>query len=1084
MIMNLEQRRREVRKYTQIRRTYNLDLEESTMARTRIKISKIANDCKNPERAYRAMMTGITARYKLDKAYNRLDMMREMAKYNLVLNSTEKLSKQICSSIKHKPNKDKEVSKQIMKWKLQDTYTDLRHQQSEYNETLKNNKEILRPEHYAIKARYSSAFKIALSDLRHYTRTKTKKKIAFLKNRKNEETRINRHRVTEVEGIQISDKPIPDEFESRPRCYGGTVLATEEEKVLALPPKFAIYGDVNKRDCEAEIEKALTKLRWSKMNEGKESRQYVYDASCKELDFRKQRPTDFPFNKRTIAPKPGEKEEEIKMLNLKQELMKEIGSYIKENNNMKMSNLTTEEKKGIQSLKKRKDLIIAQTDKSGRFSIDSRDNYMEAMQTHIENDDTITEEEHEEAQKEINAHSIFWCRILSLSKETGKNEEANERNHLRSKNNLLVDSCELPPVYGLRKDHKAVENDYKGPPLRPVCDATSGYLNKLAHLMSKILIQFWKNEEENCTSTEELLADFDELNEVGLTSEHFVGSADVKALYPSLDIDCVIENVGKMIVESEIDVKGLDMQELGLYLSLTRDRQYLEDRGIASWCPTRRTHLGRKPKITAHANKEDRKSRFEIWIPITQQPEEKVVQKAMFAEGIKVALEKIMKNHFYAFGESKRRQKEGGPIGLVLTDPVAKIFMTYWDRCFKRAAEEQGFEIALYRRYVDDITIIAREVSNGTGNDEMEDGGKPRDERGMNRLQEIGNSIMPSIQIEVEYPSKYTEKKMPVLDIKVWVERQQNEEQYEILYEFYAKKIATKMVLHARSAIPWRDKRNILTQEVIRRLKNCSLSLPWRMKSEHLEEFNLKMQFSGYTAKFRAEVLKSGIQAYDKMRENDKKKKVPLHRPRKWKQQEREEEKRYKRENWYRRGNNDSVIFIPATPKGELKRRLMEKVQNVEIGLRIVEKNGTTMKSMFQRAKLDKAPCADKSCLVCKKDKKYICRQESVTYEMKCETCEAQYIGETSRTAYTRIKEHMMDQKNKTENSVLWRHSRDNHGGEEQAVEAKVRKGFRGDATLRQITEALDIKHEMPTINQKEEWAGPLRLPQLEVNTE
>ena len=44
MIMNLEQRRREVRKYTQIRRTYNLDLEESTMARTRNKISKIAND--------------------------------------------------------------------------------------------------------------------------------------------------------------------------------------------------------------------------------------------------------------------------------------------------------------------------------------------------------------------------------------------------------------------------------------------------------------------------------------------------------------------------------------------------------------------------------------------------------------------------------------------------------------------------------------------------------------------------------------------------------------------------------------------------------------------------------------------------------------------------------------------------------------------------------------------------------------------------------------------------------------------------------------------------------------------------------
>ena len=78
----------------------------------------------------------------------------------------------------------------------------------------------------------------------------------------------------------------------------------------------------------------------------------------------------------------------------------------------------------------------------------------------------------------------------------------------------------------------------------------------------------------------------------------------------------------------------------------------------------------------------------------------------------------------------------------------------------------------------------------------------------------------------------------------------------------------------------------------------------------------------------------------------------------------------------------------------------------------------------------------------------------------------------------------MIVQKNKTENSVLWRHSRDSHGGEEWAVEAKVRKGFREDATLRQITEALDIKHEIHSIYKQEEWEGPLRLPQLEVDTE
>ena len=141
--------------------------------------------------------------------------------------------------------------------------------------------------------------------------------------------------------------------------------------------------------------------------------------------------------------------------------MKEVECYTKENKGkMKMSNLTPAEKKGIQSLKKKKDIVISQTDKSGRFSVDSKENYIEAMQTHIEKDDDVTEKEHQEAQIEINAHSIFWSRILNISKGIGNNEEARERSHARSKNNLLVDSCELPPVYELRKDHKAYEDDF------------------------------------------------------------------------------------------------------------------------------------------------------------------------------------------------------------------------------------------------------------------------------------------------------------------------------------------------------------------------------------------------------------------------------------------------------------------------------------------------------------------------------------------------------------------------------------------------------------------------------------------------
>ena len=40
----------------------------------------------------------------------------------------------------------------------------------------------------------------------------------------------------------------------------------------------------------------------------------------------------------------------------------------------------------------------------------------------------------------------------------------------------------------------------------------------------------------------------------------------------------------------------------------------------------------------------------------------------------------------------------GGPIGLVLTHAIAKIFMTWWDRRFKEEAEKRGLRIVLYKR--------------------------------------------------------------------------------------------------------------------------------------------------------------------------------------------------------------------------------------------------------------------------------------------------------------------------------------------------------------------------------------------------
>ena len=142
------------------------------------------------------------------------------------------------------------------------------------------------------------------------------------------------------------------------------------------------------------------------------------------------------------------------------------------------SNLTSEEQRGLKSLRDNKDIVVYQTDKSGRFAVDTRDNYRVACQPHVENDPVVTEELHERAQAEANAHSVLWVRILNAGEGVG--------GQARIRSNMLVNDSTLAPLYALRKDHNNVTDHNVGPPVRPVCGAVKAYNRKLSHLISFI----------------------------------------------------------------------------------------------------------------------------------------------------------------------------------------------------------------------------------------------------------------------------------------------------------------------------------------------------------------------------------------------------------------------------------------------------------------------------------------------------------------------------------------------------------------------------------------------------------------------
>ena len=94
-------------------------------------------------------------------------------------------------------------------------------------------------------------------------------------------------------------------------------------------------------------------------------------------------------------------------------------------------------------------------------------------------------------------------------------------------------------------------------------------------------------------NTEEMLVEFKRLNDNYITEDIVIGSADGKALYPSLDIPFAVEKACEIFYNSTIKVVGIDTDELELYLALNKTEKQVKDLGILQYCPTRRVRRGR-----------------------------------------------------------------------------------------------------------------------------------------------------------------------------------------------------------------------------------------------------------------------------------------------------------------------------------------------------------------------------------------------------------------------------------------------------------------------------------------------------------
>ena len=85
--------------------------------------------------------------------------------------------------------------------------------------------------------------------------------------------------------------------------------------------------------------------------------------------------------------------------------------------------------------------------------------------------------------------------------------------------------------------------------------------------ISNILKEVTDKEKTVCDSSEDMLASIQQANSSGrVRDDTVIGSLDVKALYPSLDLDHTIETAAEEFRRSDVKIEGIDNEELGLYL--------------------------------------------------------------------------------------------------------------------------------------------------------------------------------------------------------------------------------------------------------------------------------------------------------------------------------------------------------------------------------------------------------------------------------------------------------------------------------------------------------------------------------------
>ena len=285
-------------------------------------------------------------------------------------------------------------------------------------------------------------------------------------------------------------------------------------------------------------------------------------------------------------------------------------------------------------------------------------------------------------------------------------------------------------------------------------------------------------------------------------------------------------------------------------------------------------------------------------------------------------------------------------------------------------------------------------------------------------------------------------------------------------------------------------------------MRNTKLEVPWSEKAEMLSDFSARLRFSGYSERYRQQVIRSVLSGWDKMVKEQEEGRRPINRAREWQADQRKMDKTKKKNSWYKAGGFSTVIFCPYTPGGELARRWRQiEARGAETRgwrFKVVERAGRQVRSLLCRNPWA-GKCEDPKCFIHTTGGTGNCGRPGCTYKVQCMRCKehgpdtvpaeeeqgggrpgqgevgvpcvALYHGQSGYSGFTRGLDHQKDKEAKRQTNAMVRHNILYHLSRQVDYQMSV-VSLHKEPVGRLLREGVDIVAGNQTIllNSKEEF--------------